>query len=106
MEKNTDMAIKILKAMSENNMSYGELSSRTGIPKSALQRYATGATCKIPLDRVEAIASALGLSAAYLMGWEETKKPPELSPKRQAAIDLVEKLSDDQIDAILKLIGE
>lgn len=72
MNKNTDMAIRILKSMSEKNVSYGELSSMTGIPKSALQRYATGATEKIPLPRVELIAKALNISAAYLMGWEDS----------------------------------
>lgn len=105
MDKNASMAIKILQAMSEKDISYGELSAMTGIPKSALQRYATGATSKIPLPRVEQIAQALGLSAAYLMGWEE-KEQPALSEKRQAALDIIEKLSDDQIDAILKLLGE
>lgn len=105
MDKNTNMAIKILQAMSEKNISYGELSAMTGIPKSALQRYATGATSKIPLPRVEQIAQALGISAAYLMGWEE-KEQPTLSEKRQAALEIIEKLSDDQIDAILKLLGE
>lgn len=105
MEKNTSIAIKILTAMSEKNISYGELSVMTGIPKSALQRYATGATGKIPLPRVELIAQALGVSAAYLLGWEEKEKPA-LSEKRQAALEIIEKLSDEQIDAILKLLGE
>ena len=43
----------------------------TGIPKSAIQRYATGETEKIPLDRLELLAQALGISSAYLMGWED-----------------------------------
>lgn len=82
MNKNTDMAIRILKSMSEKNVSYGELSSMTGIPKSALQRYATGATEKIPLPRVEMIANALNISAAYLMGWEDSSEttPSNLIP--------------------------
>jgi len=86
MGKSTDMAIKILQAMSKNNISYGELSVRTGIPKSALQRYATGATEKIPLPRVEQIAKALNLSAAYLMGWE-TSAQPDLPVKVERDID-------------------
>ena len=54
----------------EKNISYGELSKSTGIPKSALHRYATGETLKIPLDRIESIARVLGVSAAYIMGWD------------------------------------
>lgn len=56
-------------------MSYYELSKKTGIPKSALHRYATGETPKIPLDRLEIIAEALNCSPAYLMGWEEKDNP-------------------------------
>ena len=52
-------------------MTYGDLATKTGIAKSAIQRYATGETKKIPLPRLEALADALGVSAAYLMGWDE-----------------------------------
>ena len=44
----------------------------TGIPKSALQRYATGETEKIPINRLQIIAKALNVSAEYLMGWDES----------------------------------
>lgn len=53
----------------EKDISYGELSERTGIPKSALQRYATGQTEKIPIDRLQIIATAIGTTPEYLMGW-------------------------------------
>ena len=61
---------KILSRLSEKNMSYGELSRRTGIPKSALQRYAVGETEKIPVDRLEQIAYALDTTPAELLEWE------------------------------------
>ena len=62
---------KIRETIESKNMSYGILSELTGIPKSAIHRYATGETPKIPIDRVESIANALGVTAAYLMGWED-----------------------------------
>lgn len=55
----------------EKGLSYGELSKLTGIPKSALQRYATGETEKIPIDRIETMAKALNSSATFIMGWED-----------------------------------
>ncbi|MBQ7037746.1 MAG: helix-turn-helix transcriptional regulator [Clostridia bacterium] len=61
---------RILQAINAKEISYGELSKATGIPKSALQRYATGETRKIPLDRIQLIAQATGVSAAWIMGWE------------------------------------
>ena len=66
-----DLSKRILELIEEKGLSYGELSAMTKIPKSALQRYATGGTEKIPLPRIEAIANALGVSSAYLIGWNE-----------------------------------
>ena len=58
-------------SIKQKNLSYYDLEKKTGIPKSALQRYATGETPKIPLDRLELIAKALGCTPSYLMGWEK-----------------------------------
>lgn len=65
---------RILNLLAEKDISYGELSIQTNIPKSALQRYATGQTEKIPIDRLDRIAKALNTTPAYLMGWEEDKE--------------------------------
>lgn len=88
-----DMYKKIAKRIEEamekcNNISYGELSHKTGIPKSTLQRYATGDTRKIPLDRIEAIASATNTSTAYLMCWEKEKSPaPEGTEDKKISME-------------------
>lgn len=57
---------KTPKAMADRGISYGELSRLTGIPKSALQRYVTGSTEKVPADRLLKIYSALGISLSEL----------------------------------------
>lgn len=59
---------RIRSAIDESGLSYGELSKATGIPKSALQRYATGETEKCPAYRLIAIADATGVSRSYLLG--------------------------------------
>ena len=87
-----DISRRILEKIKEKNMSYYELSKKTGIPKSALQRYATGETSKIPLDRLEMIAKALNCSPIYLMGWEESAKTssynlPEITPPSEVDPD-------------------
>ena len=71
----SELSNRILNLILEKDISYGELARLTGIPKSALQRYATGETEKIPADRLETIAQALGTSSAFLMGVEETVAP-------------------------------
>ena len=65
----SDISERILNIITEKDISYGELSEKTGIPKSALQRYATGQTEKIPIDRLQLIASAIGTTPEFLMGW-------------------------------------
>lgn len=52
-----------------SRMTFDDLSMKTDIPKSALHRYMTGETEKIPLDRFEAICNALNLDAASVLGW-------------------------------------
>lgn len=71
----SDISKRILDILLNKEISYGELADKTGISKSALQRYATGQTEKIPIDRLKKIAAAIGSSAAYLMGWEPEDRP-------------------------------
>ena len=66
---------KLVNAMREKKISIRELSEMTGIPKSAIQRYTSGVTDKIPIDRMKLMAEALGVSPAYVMGWEISPTP-------------------------------
>lgn len=76
------IAERILKAITHAGLSYGELSAKTGIPKSALQRYATGETDKIPAKYIESIARATKVSPYYLMGWERPVPKAHHSSKK------------------------
>lgn len=67
-----EIIIKRLKEVIENSgLSYVELEKKTGISKSALQRYATGSTKKIPVDVVQSIAKVANVSSAWIMGWDD-----------------------------------
>lgn len=57
----------------ERGMSYQDLADRTGISKSTLQRYETASIKSLPLDKLGILAQALGVSPAYLMGWDESE---------------------------------
>lgn len=72
MENNISKRIK--EAIEERGISYQALQKKSGIPKSAIQRYASGDTEKLPIDRVIKIANALSISPGYLMGWEDSKR--------------------------------
>lgn len=62
----------IKNAIDEKKLSYSELSKSTGIPKSTLQRYATGTTKKIPIIAINKIEAALGVKKGTLMGWDSS----------------------------------
>lgn len=111
--KNTNFEAKALcrriqLLIDENHSSYGKVAEMTGIPKSAIHRYATGITQKIPMDRVEAIADAFQVSAAYLMGWSDNPKaqkvPPELDGKIARVVEIMQDLTDEELDKVLDYV--
>ncbi len=57
-------------AIKQSGLSHRELEIKTGIPHSAIQRYAAGTTDRIPIGRLETLAKALGTTAEHLLGWE------------------------------------
>lgn len=75
-----EIADRILNLMKSRDMSYGELSKTTGIPKSALQRYATGETEKIPMDRIKLMANAFRTTSEYILGWEDKSVLSNITP--------------------------
>ncbi len=62
---------RIRQEMIRQGLSYGELANATGLTKSAVHRYATGSTDKVPTEALEKLAAALGVTPTYLTGWEE-----------------------------------
>ena len=87
-----------------------ELAELAGCSKSAMQRYLAGER-DIPVSVIEGLAKAFNVHAAYLFGWVDdknytpnTKKQPvqnELSDVKQALIDLVEGLSENEAAVLL-----
>lgn len=64
------IAQKLRDGFDSSGYSYGDLAKMTNIPKSALQRYITGDTGKIPMDRLQIICEKLGMDAKEVLGWD------------------------------------
>lgn len=62
------IAKRIAIAIEYSELTYQQLEEKTGIPKSAIQRYATGQTQKIPDGRIYSIAKATRTSPFFLFG--------------------------------------
>ena len=96
---------RILHAIQSAGLSYGEVSKKTKIPKSALQRYSTGDTPKGPIDRIEAIARCTGVSAQYLMGWDNEAPITHSDNNRLSEfVKLFQQLTDEQQTLIISQI--
>lgn len=89
-------AERIRKLVYESGKSYKELEKITGIARSSLQRYATGVTKKIPLDAIEKLADAFGVSQAYIMGLDEPIGSDEIHRKNNIAVDILMRLGEDK----------
>ena len=97
-----------IKALVEKSgRSYQELEKITGIKRSSLQRYASGATTKIPLDVIEKLSKAFNVSQEYLMGWDEkndSPTEPQLSEGEKVLLDLFNRVPEDKQKLVLQMI--
>ena len=59
-------------------LSQEELAKSIGSTKQAIYKYESGIVSNIPMDKVEIIASRLGVTPSYLTGWHDEENPHEL----------------------------
>lgn len=98
---------RIKALVDSSDMSYQDLEKLTGIKKSSLQRYASGATTKIPLDVIEKLSVAFNVSQEYLMGWDEKKvspSEPQLTEGERVLLDLFNRVPEDKQQLVLQMI--
>lgn len=62
---------KIKRVRESKNIAQVDLATLVGISKQTLYKYENGIITNIPSNKIEAIASALETTPAYLMGWNE-----------------------------------
>lgn len=78
------------------SLSYQELADKTGLSKSTLQRYETGAIKNMPLDKLEVLSKALDIDPSYLMGWEnENTHNSNLSNEENIILEHYNKLDNE-----------
>ena len=98
---------RIKSLIEQSGRSYQELEKLTGIKKSSLQRYASGATTKIPLDVIEKLSVAFNVSQQYLMGWEEKESSPsepQLTEGEKLMLELFRKIPEGKQAEALDLL--
>ena len=64
---------KIKAARESAGLTQEELGKRCGTTKQTIYKYETGIVTNIPIDRLETIASVVGVPTASLLGWEKSE---------------------------------
>ena len=82
-----NMGDRIKRLRSENNMTLEELGNRVGVGKSTVRKWENGIIANMRRDKIAKLAVALGVTPAYLMGWESTADiPMERVPNKTASV--------------------
>lgn len=103
---------KIRACREAKHLTQTELGLTCGVAKQTIFKYETGVVTNIPLDKLKLMASALGVSAAYLMGWEDApdskekpsedkKTAPELSESVKKLISVMSQLTPENQRIVL-----
>lgn len=66
----SEISERLRAAIIESEKSYQTLAYETGIPKSTIQRYATGNTNKMDVDIIQTLCVALNRDPAIILGWK------------------------------------
>lgn len=80
-----------------------ELADKIGIGKQLLYKYERGITTNIPIGNIEAIARVLGVTPAYLMGWEEAHEM-QLTDTERRLIVAYRASSDEIQEAVCSIL--
>lgn len=93
----------------ENGMSPNGAAKEMGLPSSSITNWKQG---KAPrAESLLKIADYFSVSVDWLLGNSDEKKKPTtengdgLDAKRRRALNLIEAMNDEQLDALLKLLG-
>lgn len=70
-----NMGDKIRNKRKELRLTMLEVAEKTGVSEATVSRWESGDIANMRRDKIVSLASALQVSPAYLMGWEEEEKP-------------------------------
>ncbi len=74
---------RIREARNQAGLSQTELANKIGVKWQTVQKYENGIISNVPSDKIEAMAKAMDVTPAYLMGWDEEEPEDEVWELRQ-----------------------
>lgn len=97
MDKNKEIGLRIEEARKEKGMSLQDVADKVSVARSTIQRYEQGTIKAVKLPVVEAIANALGVNPAWVVGKSQRKYDSTTLPHAEYR----EVLSEDGIRLLL-----
>lgn len=95
------IGMKIKQARMAHGWTQEELGNRIGVQKSAIAKWETGRVENIKRASLVALAEALEISPADLIGRSEQK---DISPTKAKLIDLVSDMDEAQLKEVMRYI--
>ena len=71
----------------ELGLTLKEVADRVGVSEGTVSRWESGDIANMRRDRIKALSDVLRISPGVIMGWEQAKPEPVLSPAEQALLD-------------------
>lgn len=114
-----EMGKKIKELRQAKGMTLEQVASIVGVGKSTVRKWETGMIANMKRDKIQALATALGTTPAYLMGWkedkreipfglrlfgEEPKETPQLTEGEQMLLDLFRQIPEDAQKMYLEVL--
>lgn len=104
-------SVRLAQALAIRGVKQSELCAKTGIPKSAMSQYVSGAF-EPKQDRLQLIAQALYVDPVWLMGYdvpmekqkEVSPDKPELTEGEKMLLDLFNKVPQERQEMVLQMI--
>lgn len=99
---------KIKKLRKQRGISAEKLAKELKVSPATIYRYENGDIEKMPTSILSSIASFLGTTPSYLMGWDnnENSKSTNERAKVRSLARRMDKLSDDDLDLINDILDK
>ena len=102
-----NMAQRIKTLRKEKRLTLEQVANIVGVGKSTVRKWETGMIANMKRDKIASLATALGTTPEYLMGWEEKKSSPDelqLTEGERAMLELFRLIPEDQQQLVLQMI--
>ena len=103
-----DISKKIKTLRLERGMTLEQVGNIVGVGKSTVRKWETGMIANMKRDKIGLLAKALGVTPAYLMGWQEQKKLPQdksdLFEGEKTLLDLFNRVPEEKQKLVIEMI--